>query len=75
MTRQDNELPELVEYRSGPNERNVTKRNEMSMPISVCTDLHSVTFCDLTPSKTNAGFYVSAVQVFRKHCRKRRNYS
>ena len=26
-------------------------------------------------SQTSPGFYVSAVQVFRKHCRKRRNCS
>ena len=29
----------------------------------------------LTLSQTNPGFYVSAVQVFRKHCGKRRNCS
>ena len=29
----------------------------------------------LTLSQTSPGFYVSAVQVFRKHCGKRRNCS
>ena len=29
----------------------------------------------LTLSQTSPGFYVSAVQVFWKHCRKRRNCS
>ena len=30
---------------------------------------------ELTHSQTSPGFYVSAVQVFRKHCGKRRNCS
>ena len=29
----------------------------------------------LTISETSPGFYVSAVQVLRKHCRKRKNCS
>ena len=35
--------------------------------------LHHITVLIL--SQTRPGFYVSAVQVFRKHCGKRRNYS
>ena len=31
--------------------------------------------CYLTLSQTSPGFYVSAVQIFRKHCGKRRNCS
>ena len=30
---------------------------------------------ELALSQTNPGFYVCAVQVFRKHCGKRRNCS
>ena len=37
--------------------------------------LFTIKSCVLTLSQTSPGFYVSAVQVFRKHCRKRRNCS
>ena len=46
-----------------------------SVFISMCDSNSSLVKCLSTLSQTSLGFYVSAVQVFRKHCRKRRNCS
>ena len=55
------------------NKKYVTKTNLSNRNMH--TVLSFVTFCKLTLSQTSPGFYVSAAQVFWKHCGKRRNCS